>query len=831
MVMLKLLAPLQGWCAPLGEVPDPVFADRLLGDGVAIDPTGNTLHAPCAGEVISVAPSKHAVTLRGDAGVELLMHVGIDTVALAGAGFEALVAAGARVRAGDVLLRFDLDLLARRARSLITPVVVTGGAQILRTSAGSLVNVGDELLELSLTAAAANTSARAAAGEESVRLVISHEHGIHARPAAAIAICARGLQGDLRIAAHGRSANARSAVAIMALGIRRGDEITLLASGADAAQALRTLKKAILGKEVTDDAPRPAARPVARGSGGQAGPVPGVIASRGLGTGVAVRLQASEIEVEEKGGGFALETEALERARSVVRFDLAGRAEAASGPAREVTLAHLTFLDDWDLVAAAQAAIATGVSAGFAWRKALRDSADALRSLNDPRMNERVDDLADLETQVLRALTGAAPSTPLELPERAVLIAGELKPSELIALDASRLAGIGLAGGGPTSHVALLAASLGVPALVALGPAVLDITDGTALIVDAERGYLTIAPDAGALAAAELTVAQRRQRQQAERNAAQADCHMADGTRIEVFANLASLTEARLARTNGAEGCGLLRTEFLFLERQSPPDEAEQFQQYQAIAQELAGRPLIIRTLDAGGDKPIAYLPLPAEDNPALGLRGVRTSLWRPQLLRTQLSAILRVAPAGQCRILLPMITDVAEISTVRGMIEELARELARAEPIEIGAMIETPASAVTAGAIAREVDFLSIGTNDLTQYTLAMDRGHAELAQRVDGLHPAVLALIAQATAAAEKHGTLVAVCGGLASDPSAVPVLLGLGVRELSVVPTLIPQLKSLIRTLSHQSCRQLAAEALAQSTAAQVRALVGAFIKEMS
>jgi phosphoenolpyruvate-protein kinase (PTS system EI component) len=298
---------------------------------------------------------------------------------------------------------------------------------------------------------------------------------------------------------------------------------------------------------------------------------------------------------------------------------------------------------------------------------------------------------------------------------------------------------------------------------------------------------------------------------------------MASGERIEVFANLTgSLADAELALTHGAEGCGLLRTEFLFLDRATAPDEAEQLACYRQVAQVLGDRPLVIRTLDAGGDKPIPYLPLPAEENPALGLRGVRTSLWRPDLLRVQLRALLQVSPAGQCRVLLPMITDIEEIRTVRRMLDELRAGLS-APPIQVGAMIETPAAALMAAEIAREVDFLSIGTNDLAQYTLAMDRGHADLAARIDGLHPAVLRLIAAAGAAAAARPCPLAVCGGLASDPAAVPLLLGLGVTELSVVPAMIPRIKSLVAALTFTSCQALARRALTLSSAQAVRSLL--------
>ena len=829
MANLTLVSPLHGWCAPLDETPDAVFAQRLLGDGVAIDPTEGVLYAPCDGEVISVAATGHAVALRAANGAEILLHVGIDTVALAGEGFHVHASVGARVRSGEPLLHFDLDALARRAKSLITPIVITNGERfsVANARVGRAVNVGDPLLEL--RPASSETKARReepASQEVTERVTLAHDHGIHARPAALIANFAKTAAAEITIAVRGRSVNAKSAVALMSLGAQRGDELTLVATGEGGAKAVGELKRLILSLDqktahVTTVAPVPASPQTQ-----QPGKLRGVIASRGLAVGRAVPLKGAEVQVVEAGKGIGHESEEFERARGVVRARLEQLVASAQGTAREVIAAHLEFLDDWELVASARRAIARGKSAGFAWRRAVRDSADTLRALGDPRMSERVDDLLDLESQVLLTLHGAEPIAIRNLPERAILIAEDLKPSQLVSLDATRLAGICLAAGGPTSHVAILAAAMGVPALVALGSSVLDVAEGTWVVLDAEQGSLVTAPDQTALAAAEQTLVLRQQRKQAERAAAHADCRTADGVRIEVFANLGSVAEAQVAMAHGAEGCGLLRTEFLFLERDAPPDEDEQLHQYQGIATALGGRPLVIRTLDIGGDKPIPYLPMPAEPNPALGLRGVRTSLWRPDLLRVQLRAILRVQPAGQCRVLLPMITDTAEIRAVRRMIDEVRRELRLTGSIAVGAMIETPAAALLAERVANEVEFLSIGTNDLTQYTLAMDRGHSELAHRIDGLHPAVLRLIATTVAAAEKHSRFVAVCGGLASEPAAVPVLLGLGVHELSVVPTLVPQLKSLIRTLTLDACRSLAQRAVALDTAEAVRALVNDF-----
>lgn len=828
--LLKLYSPLRGWCASLDETPDEVFAQRFLGDGVAIDPTGDTLHSPCDGEIVSLATSRHAVAIRADNGAEILLHVGIDTVALGGNGFESLVQPGARVSRGQPLLKFDLDVLARGAKSLITPMLITNGDRFAVANAcvGVAVEVGDALFDVVATGAGIAAVSSGAEQGQSLSFVVPLEHGIHARPAALIANFAKTQSAEIAVWAHGRSANARSAVSLMALGVKHGDEMTLTARGA--AAVLEQLKQLILGiKEAphgagTKSPPAsvklvevpPPSQPMTSNR------LRGVIASRGLAVGRAITLKAAEIAVVEAGKGIAHEGAEFERAREAVRARLNQLAQHSQGAAREVITAHLEFIDDWELVAAARRAISRGKSAAFAWRRAVRDSADTLRALGDPRMSERVDDLIDLESQVLLALSGEAPVAIPLLPDRSILVAEDLKPSQLVSLDATKLAGICLAAGGPTSHVAILAAAMGVPLLVALGPVVLNVEDGAWLVLDAEQGTLTIAPDQVALAAAEQTLTQRKQRQQSERAAAHVDGRTADGERIEVFANLGSIAEAQVAVAHGAEGCGLLRTEFLFLERAAPPSEEEQLQQYQGIARALEHRPLVIRTLDIGGDKPIAYLPLPAEENPALGLRGVRTSLWRPDLLRVQLRAILRVQPVEQCRVLLPMITDPAEIRAVRRMLDEVRRELGVTSPVQLGAMIETPASAVIAGRIAREVDFLSIGTNDLTQYTLAMDRGHAELAHRIDGLHPAVLNLIAMTVDAANKHDKLVAVCGGLASEPAAVPILIGLGVRELSVVPTLVPQMKSLIRTVTVDACRSLAQRALVMDTAEAVRAL---------
>lgn len=832
MAHLRLLAPLAGWCSSLEEAPDPVFAGRMLGDGVLIDPTSATVVAPCEGEIILLPATKHAVTLRAGNGMELLVHVGIDTVALAGEGFEQHVRVGAQVRAGDPLITFDMEAVAQRAKSLLTPVIVANGrgASIVRRCEGRALRAGDLMMELAVEEIPLRASE--SSGESLVRRIrIELEHGIHARPAALLANSIKGLAAELRVSANGREADARSTVAMMSLGVRRGDEIVIEASGVDARAAVEAFAT-VAGRANADSvgggapAERAVATPASATDAGidGAGVLKGVVASRGLAIGRAFRFGRPEVDVVEAGAGVALESDALERARATVAATLRNSLETASNTARAIVGAHLELLDDPQFIASSNSWVAKGKSAGWSWRAAIRVGVDALRDVNDPRMTERIDDLLDLQTQVLLALQGA-PSLSTDIPLDAILLARELLPSQLVSLDATRVGGICMSGGGPTSHAAILAAAMGVPALVALGPRVLDIRNGTPLIVDARSGLLHVDPVASVLEEARSRLAARRKQRAQEAAAASVDCRMADETRIEVFANTGSLAEAEAAVRNGAEGCGLLRTEFLFLERTEPPDEAEQGARYQEIATAFTGRPVVIRTLDIGGDKPIPYLPLPHEDNPALGLRGVRTSLWNPDLLRVQLRAILRVRPSGQCRILLPMITDAAEVRAVRRMVEEERSHLdnSAGPAILVGAMIETPAAAMTADAIARDADFLSLGTNDLTQYALAMDRGHSELAPRLDALHPAVLRLIAQTTAAASAGSRPVAVCGGLASEPLAIPVLIGLGVTELSVVPAAVGELKALIGTLNLSECRELARMALEQDSTAAVRAVL--------
>ncbi|RZJ18124.1 MAG: phosphoenolpyruvate--protein phosphotransferase [Brevundimonas sp.] len=813
-----------GWLTPLAQVPDQAFAGAMVGEGVAIDPTDTVVRAPFDGVIAGLPASRHAVTIRSDDGVEVLIHVGLETVALNGRGFTAHVAEGARVAAGDPLLTLDLDLIADGAASLMTPVVIVGGGAAVRPlSPGRTVAAGEAILSVAVAAAAITQ----ASSQTLTRLVRAPlPHGLHARPAARIAACAKGFDARVSLYLGTRQADATSLVGMMGLGVGDGDELRLVAAGPQAVQALDALEALITGgleeahAAATPDAlaptPNPAPEP---GEDGEL-ILSGVTASPGLVMGQAVRLRQAEIAVPRDGNGAAAETASLHAALEMVRAALARAGSSGPAQSRAVMAAHLAFLDDPALIAAAEQAIAEGRGAGFAWRQATRAAADLFRTMGDPRMAERADDLLDLERQVLVELTGDAPTAPPALGPGSVIVADDLLPSQLMALEAAKVAGLCTARGGPTSHVAILAAAMGVPALVAVGQGLDRVQDGALVVLDADGRRLVAHPSAARQAAAQSAAAALSRRRADARAQAMDVCHTADGVRIEVFANLGNAAEAAPAVQGGAEGCGLLRTEFLFLERETAPTEDEQLVQYQAIADALDGRPLIIRTLDAGGDKPLPYLPMPHEDNPALGLRGVRSGLHRPDILLTQLRAICRVRSRGTVAVMLPMIAAVAEVRQVRALLDAAAAETGRPAPL-LGVMIETPAAAMTVDRLAPAIDFISIGTNDLTQYALAMDRQNPALAAQLDSLHPAVLRLIAQA---AEGAAPLkwIGVCGGLAADPLAAPILIGLGVRELSATPSMVAEIKAVVRSLTLADCSRLAAEALGQDGPEAVRAL---------
>jgi phosphocarrier protein FPr len=835
---IVLIAPLSGPLVPIERIPDPVFAQKMVGDGISIDPLDQCLRAPCDGRIVQLHAAGHAVTIATEHGIEVLMHIGLDTVGLKGSGFTPRVKAGDAVKTGDALIDFDADFVATHAKSLLTQIVVTNSERVASfvPRSGNVSAGRDVILELVLAGdAQAEAVAEAARSFTSEAILIPNPTGLHARPAAVLANLAKKFKSDLRLQKGDSQANAKSVVAIMGLEIGLGDKVTVVAKGDDAEAAIETLTP-LLREGLGDEGCQPAPAPASFEVSASAAPPPrprsedpnlliGVAASPGQGIGEVFQVRHEEIQfVEAAAGNPQRERSRLDEAISAAQIQLealqARLQEDRAADKAAIFAAHQELLDDPDLLDIAQSALAKGKSAEFAWHGAVTTHADRLAGLHTELLAARANDLRDVGRRVLTLLTGGEAERP-EPPANAILVAEELTPSDTASLDRSRVRGFCTTLGGATSHVAILARSLDIPAVAGIEPRALELSNGTPVILDGGKGTLRLNPMPEEINRMRQTQERLAVRRQAETAVAHEPAVTLDGHRMEVVGNIGGLKEAVQVPGLGGEGVGLLRSEFLFLDRATAPSEDEQFETYKAIAEALGPeRPLIIRTLDVGGDKPLRYLPIPKEENPFLGERGLRIGLDRPEILRTQLRAILRAAAFGKVRVMFPMVGLLSELRDAKAMLEEERQRLGAA-PIETGIMVEIPAAAIMAAQFAREADFFSIGTNDLTQYTLAMDRGHPKLAPKIDGLNPSVLRLIAWTVEAAHAQGKWVGVCGGIASDPQAVPLLLGLGVDELSVSLPTIPGIKAQIRTLWQHECQDLAQRALALETAAEVRA----------
>ncbi|MEX3971437.1 phosphoenolpyruvate--protein phosphotransferase [Paraburkholderia caribensis] len=838
---IVLLAPMTGPVVPLAKVPDPVFSGGMFGDGIGIDPLEGKLVAPCDGVVMHLARTGHAVTITTAEGVEILLHIGIDTVELNGKGFAPLIEQGASVRAGDVLIEFDQDAVARQAPSLVSVIAIANSDAfeiVERAAADGVLKAGQSpLLTLRVrdgAAVAASREASSVSEEARQTIVLEHAGGLHARPAARAREAARGLDARVEVRFEGRKAAIESVVGLLGLGAGQGATVEVVGIGAQAAAAVEAVVRE-LTREAHGEAeekparqlsPAPVAAVPTTGEPLAPNTLAGVCAAPGIAVGKLVRWDDADIDPPETAGNTpAAESRALDKAIAAVDGELNTTVRDASqrGAHGEAGIfaVHRVLLEDPTLIDAARDLISLGKSAGFAWREAIRAQIGVLSKVDDALLAERAADLRDIEKRVLRAL-GYSNAAARSLPDEAVLSADEFTPSDLSSLDRKRVTALVMARGGATSHAAIIARQAGIPALVAMGDALHAIADGTQVVVDATAGRLEYAPSALDVERARTERERLAGVREVNRRTSQQAAATSDGRAIEVAANIATLDDASTAVDNGADAVGLLRTELLFIHRQAAPTVDEHRQSYQSIVEALQGRTAIIRTLDVGADKEVDYLTLPPEPNPALGLRGIRLAQVRPDLLEDQLRGLLAVQPAGKVRILLPMVTDVGELLRLRKRIDELTAEAGRTDKIEVGVMIEVPSAALLADQLSKHADFLSIGTNDLTQYTLAMDRCQPDLAAQADGLHPAVLRLVAAAVQGAGQHGKWVGVCGALAGDPLAVPLLVGLGVTELSVDPVSVPGIKARVRKLDYQLCRQRAQDALALESAQAVRAL---------
>jgi phosphoenolpyruvate-protein phosphotransferase len=684
---------------------------------------------------------------------------------------------------------------------------------------------------------AAEPSARPMARPEDLvngfDIVIRNPHGLHARPATALADLAKSFQSTIRLRLDDRVADAKSLISLLKLGVENGSSIRVMAEGSDADRALAALRQAIEGGLEDEAEAEAEAAAQELGISEEIPPcidweghtIAGIAASPGMAIGPIRQFQRGKIVVEALARDPMAEFSKLDHAIESAKRELGDLFEEVwkkAGPGKAAIFrAHSEFLEDPEMIEAARALIRDGHSAGWSWQQTYQERADVLAGMKDPVLSGRATDLRDVGRRVLRLLADRVEDEP-SLPDGPViLVADDLSPSDTARLDPALALGLCTAAGGPTSHTAIIARSLDIPAVVGAGGSVLDLDDDTSAVLDGNGGILVVRPTDTDQTAARRVQADLKAVREAERRACYQPAIMLDGARVEVVANISDPAEAALAVDAGGEGVGLLRTEFLFLQRDRAPSEDEQAEAYTTMTRALNGLPLIIRTLDIGGDKEVPYLSMPAEENPFLGERGIRLCLARPELFRTQLRAIFRAAATGPVRVMYPMISTLEELAKAKALTEEVRKQMG-AEPVEIGIMIEVPSAVIMAPELAREVNFLSIGTNDLTQYVLAMDRLHPVLAKQADGLHPAVLRMIDRTVSAARAAGKWVGACGGVAGDPKGVTILVGLGVSELSVSIPSIAAVKAQIRGLTMDKARALAQRALSCRNAGEVRAL---------
>ena len=761
-------------------------------------------------------------------GTDAAQIVDAITAADQGAGVVVLMDLGSAVLSAELALELlDDDL---RERVVLCPAPLVEGLVVAAVAAANGADSNEVAAEAAGalagkvghlgSAPTAVTDVDRDSDELTGSFVVANQHGLHARPAARL------VQEVRRRDAHARIRNRRtgsewvdagSLSKIATLGVRSGDEVEVRVSGSQAVESLDHILSLAARNfdEVPGEAappPEPAVHqaPIAAGPGLGIGPAH----SARLGAITVPDTPADEPAVEWRHLGKAIA--AVRRTISQLRTRTArdvGEAEAA------IFDAHQLLLDDAALLDSVRSRIDGGLSAVSAWSAAVQDLAAEFAAVPDPYLRARAEDVGAVGDQVLRALLGGSEHS---VGRTGVVIAADLTPAEAAELDPARVAAVLLAFGSPHAHNVILLRAKGIPVVVGAGPSVLSIPDGMVVAVDGGRGDFVVDPAQEVRQEFQTRVATLAQRQRQAHAHAAEPAVTGDGITVPVGANVGSVDDARAAAANGADLAGLVRTEFLFLGRQDAPDVEEQFAVYRKIAESLEGRRITLRTLDVGGDKPLEFLPSPAETNPYLGVRGIRLSLAHPELLADQLLAMVRVAQQTPVSVLFPMIATLDELFAAHELLERAISRAGSGRPsgLQVGMMVEVPAAALKAGVFARHVDFLSIGTNDLTQYALAADRNNDAVASIGDTFDPGLLQLI-RATCQGAARRASVSVCGEFAADERAASLLLGMGVDALSVTPPAIPATKEAVRAVNTVDAHQVAEEALAADSAASVRA----------
>lgn len=821
---ITLSAPVDGYIIPLAEVPDPVFSQKMVGDGFAIEPFGTRLSCPVDGVIKSVAKTGHAITIDTEKGADVLIHLGLETVTLKGQGIKPMVEVGQRVKVGTPMLEFDLDFVSKNAKSLVTPILVTDCDIVsLELIQAGAVKKRKAVCDISISA----QDERQNDSEHSVKLsreiMVVNANGIHARPAAVISSLAKKFDAKVVLHYQGQQANLSSIVSLLGLAVAGGEKVTLEAVGHDAQNALDALENLILslkdeehhGGDTATEAPTQQKRRDGNTFIGNS-------ASKGLVIAQLQPLQEVVFEFEENTTtGQVNETQRMRDALAAYQQDLHQKIKHHHKDKTQVELleAHLELLDDSSLLDGLKHFISEGKTAEFAWHQSIEQAIEVLKSTGNQLLIERVADLKDIRKQVMQLLVGhqGAKQT---FSQPTILVTDEFTLSDVLSIEGN-IVGLISEKGGLTSHVAIIANNKGVPLLINADPSIYDFV-GETVILNTLENYAIVKPDQAVITAHQEKIAQRQALQAEQQQQALAKAITTDGLEVNCYMNIKSAEDTKGFDQTGAEGVGLFRTEFVYYDRPQAPTEDEQLAIYNQALAGVGEHPLIIRTLDAGGDKQIDYLHMPHEMNPFLGVRGVRLCLRNPALFKAQLRAIIRTENPYAC-IMFPMITTIAEYREAKALYEAERKALGIDVKQPLGIMVEVPSVVMQAPVFAKEVDFMSVGTNDLTQYILAMDREHETLASETDHLNPAVLNALWQTSQAAQQHGTKLSVCGMMASDNQALPILIGLGIHHLSMRKNTLAENKAIIRTLDFAHCQRVSQQALVLEDAQQVRQLV--------
>lgn len=819
--MFKILAPCSGSIVSLEQINDATFSGRMLGDGIAINPSSGTIFAPFDGIITTLHKNRHALTIKSEE-IEVLIHIGLDTVNLNGEGFTAYTSAGKEVKKGEKLLTFDKHIIEKNGydAAIVVIVLQPENAGLTKTTEPFVRENETCILSINANNEDKNpTDENPGNNDESVfsqTIIIRNKNGLHARPAGRLAKIASEFAERIEIEKDGIRVSAKSVTGILSLDVRKNDVVTIHASGKNARQAIETIIAGI--NEAEEEVHRPEAinttKQEAVDFSKENIKITGTPINRGIVFGKAYWLKNEANESTSIYKGFEEEIRTLQNAIQKATEELEKEIGAASADShKEILRAHLQILHDPYLTETAENHIKQKKTAANAFSKVIRQSISSLEKTSNAFIKERTGDYKDIERRVLHAISGKTTTIP-QIPENSIVFAGEFLPGDIAAL-ANKAKGVVSAKGSPTSHASIMLKNAGIPAIINTRVHLSEAISGKEVFLNATEGYAIINPAKEIKTETLKTIEETDKIDAINKKNAHEKAVTKDGVEIRITGNIGSAEEATTAIDNGAEGIGLVRTEFLFLHHTTVPTEEEQIERYREITTNAGNKPVTFRLFDISEDKPLPFFRIPEEGNTSF--RGVRAYPENEAIIRTQIRALLHANSSQQIRILIPMVSEVSEIIYVNKLIEEEQQQLQYPAAVPVGMMIEIPNAVLMMKQFAPHVDFFSVGTNDLSQYASATDRQEV---QDNMYLNPGFLNLIRIIGETATFINKPVSVCGSMSGEFAAIPFLIGFGITELACPGGAIPGIKAFIRELDFNQCKNAAYQALELSNAKEVK-----------